>query len=239
MSDDEAFVVDRLIAHYSAFGLTSSRKGEDPPDAYLIVGDTTAAVEITRLSPIVVTSNDKIENRVTQDVFGVRLLDELDQQFRELLTDRAMMLHIRPPVKRPKKFKAGLIDLIRNFVDGAEIPSEWKEYEVDGEKIEITLNAPCSPDRKKVTGIVNNQYARPNISQNAELILENRIKVKSGICSNIRWSGPKWLALLNTYCLADERTYKSAIEKIKIPHEFSKIILVSETGSVIELWTEI
>lgn len=59
-----------------------------------------------------------------------------------------------------------------------------------------------------------------------------KIAVKTTKCSSLPFVGPKWLALLNDYWLADNDTYQQAFDSFSVDHPFQKIVLVSGNGSV-------
>jgi hypothetical protein len=94
------------------------------------------------------------------------------------------------------------------------------------------------PDSEKLHGIVTNQKSNPDILLNARCSLEDRIATKATICDALSLKGAVWLALLNDYWLADDDTYKRAFKAIAITHPFEKILLVSGSGAVAQLYPE-
>jgi hypothetical protein len=84
---------------------------------------------------------------------------------------------------------------------------------------------------KKVSAVISNRHSDPNILLNATNILEDRIKMKTEKCKDVR-TRPLWLGLFNDYWLADEDTYRRAMSAITAPHYFEKILIVTGDGAV-------
>ena len=80
LKPDEEFVKDCLVKTLSA---TKAWEGEDPPDIYLEVNGKQIPVEITRLSPVSFGENGTIENRHSQDYFGLNLCNHLNSSLTE------------------------------------------------------------------------------------------------------------------------------------------------------------
>lgn len=70
LKPDEKFVKKCMAKSLSA---TKAWEGEDPPDIYLEINGEKIAVEITRLSPVSFGEDGTIQNRHSQDYFGLNL----------------------------------------------------------------------------------------------------------------------------------------------------------------------
>ena len=232
---DEAFVLDRLVAHFGGPQVATGWEGEDPPDIYLTVTNSTVAVEITQLTPVVLKPDGTVENHLSQDLFGVRLLDDLDKEYRDKLGADALLVHLRTPVTRPRQFKKSIRRILDSLVSAGRLPETWQEFNVEGEEVGFIRVPPHSDDGKRITGFVENMDSNSNIDANAAVILGNRLEIKERICGGMAWTGKRWLALLNRYWLADEHTYDHAYRGMGFLHGFSKVLLISESGVVHEL----
>jgi hypothetical protein len=229
---DEAFVGQALVNHFGAFSGAEIQDGEDPPDLYLICSGSRIAVEVTRLSQFTIEPDGTLGNRATQDTYGVRLLDELDAQIGpSLAAELSLLIGLRVPVKKPGRFRRELVEWVKHI---AAKPVVGPKYERTIEGSKVTISAVrYQPPGKKITGFVMSKNSSRNISLNALMILEDRIRQKHQICEALE--RPVWLALLNDYWLADADTYRAAYEVLNLDHCFAKIMWVSTDGNVCEL----
>ena len=91
-----------------------------------------------------------------------------------------------------------------------------------------------------ITGLIGAKNAILNIDTQVKLILIDRISDKENktkIINGLEWTGEKWLAILNTYCLADKTNYLQAINEMEYKHTFNKIFLIEENHNVTELYS--
>lgn len=230
---EEMFVLFRIINWLGGSDLAKSREGEDPPDAYITVGDVTSLLEITQLSEFIVNKDGSIESRLTQEMFGMRLSNELDKQFRDSIQEGiSLLINLKLPVARPSIFKNQLHQAVHELILDGNFPKKWKTLIVDGEKVGILATQRDPAGLKRIIGIIESKNASPIILPNAQAILDNRLNIKNEICANLPFKGPRWLALLNQYWLADVETYRLALRESKVIHQFERIFFVQDTGDV-------
>jgi hypothetical protein len=230
LRSDEDFVIRSLATHFSG----QWWPGEDPPDAYLTVSGEVAAVEISTLTQHVRDSGGDSISRFSEDAPAIWLANELDSELRDVVPDGMLViLTLVSPILKARKTKAQLKDKL------AALASRSSEAEVTenvmGNCIEVRIAQDSRPSGKKVVGVVSNQNSSPDILLNARTILEDRIAVKASKCGSLKSGGPLWLALLNDYWLADDRTYRQAFESFSMEHPFKKILLISGNSLVTEL----
>jgi hypothetical protein len=230
MRPDEEFVKDSLVRFLD--GNVEAIPGEDPPDYYFIVNGDKIAVEVTRLTPVSCDETGRPKNRLTEDCFSLDLCDRLNARFKDRFSDDySMLLHIRGPIRNPRKFTKVLRDLIDSILISAEIAIGWKKtFEIAGNEVLLSAVPSQSTSTRRIHGAVENKDSSPFIERNAALILNERINTKQAIMCETSWTGPKWLALLNDYWLADHRTYAQVLAGMA--HDFEKIFLVSDGGDV-------
>lgn len=232
MQPDEAFVSKSLVEYLGGSSVVTALDGEDPPDFYLAFEESRIGVEATRLSQFTIKSDGSLGNRRTQDSFGVRLIEELNTKIGPSLPNEiSLLIFLWLPVSKPSKFRK---DLFKWVTEIAAAPEKVirEEKQVYGSKTIISV-MPARPSGKKIVGCVANNNSSPDIGFNARIILENRIRVKSEICSSL--PRPIWLALLNDYWLADTKSFMLAYQQIKLSHCFQRIFIVSDDGTVDEL----
>ena len=210
----------------------TASEGEDPPDIYLTIGDVRVGVEVTQLSQFTIEPDGSRGNRRTQDIFGLRLLDELDTQFVPLLPGGiSLLIGLWVPVPDAARFKNNLWDWVRLIAFSPVVGTKFERI-IEGTRISLSV-IPERPSGQKVVGFVVNKNSSADISSNAQLILDDRIRVKNDICSKL--TGPIWLAVLNDYWLADFDTYRVAYRQQERSHCFERIFLVADDGAVNEL----
>jgi hypothetical protein len=232
LKPDEQFVISALADHlHGAWSV-----GEDPPDAYLTIGQQTVAVEISTLTQHVVDERGGTKARLSEDSTALWLANEVNKELWEAIPDgRMVVLTLRAPIAKARRTKEELKDRIMRLVASTGDQTLDVEEDVLGNRIGINLSSYTDPDNRKVHAAVINQKSDPHIASNARFILEERIATKTKKCSSLEFKGPVWLALFNDYFLADDETYKQAIEEMSCSHVFDKIFLISGSGSVATL----
>lgn len=232
MRPDEAFVSRALVAFFGGPSSVSASDGEDPPDLYLTVGELRVGVEVTRLSQFTFGPNGALGNRATQDSFGMRLLEDLDATVGlSVPTNISLLVGLEVPVPNATKFKKKLAAWVTQI---AAVPVLGGRHETTIENSKVTVSV--IPERltgKKIVGFVANNDSSADILANARVLLEDRIRTKSDLCTPL--AKPVWLALLNDYWLADADTYALAARQIAATHCFERIFLVFGNANVTEV----
>jgi hypothetical protein len=229
---DEAFVAWALVEFLGGPSVASASDGPDPPDLYLTIGTSCVGVEVTQLSQFTFEPDGTLGNRSTQDSFGLRLLDELNDSVGPSLPDDvSLLIGLWLPVSNPARFRKLLTAWVTEIAATPE--KGWKqERKIDGSRTSVSV-IPERPSGKKIVGFVVNTNSSADIGLNACLVLEDRIRRKSTICAGL--PKPLWLAVLNDYWLADADTHAAVARELKVAHCFERIFLVSDEGVVNEL----
>lgn len=232
MRDEEAFVAGSLLAFLGEASGATVSDGDDPPDFLLHFETSSVGVEVTRLSQCTVQSDGTLGNRLTEDSFALRLLEELDLSMGSLLPNgTGLFISLQMPVQNADRFRKQLTAWVREIAPCAEPGAHW-ERAID----EMTARVSVIPERtsgKKIVGLVSNANSSADIGLNARLLLEDRITAKNESCAHL--PRPLWLALLNDYWLANEVSYAIAYEQLQLEHCFKRIFLVAGNGGVSEL----
>lgn len=232
MRPDEAFVSRALVAFFGGPSSVSASDGEDPPDLYLTFSESRVGVEVTRLSQFTFEPDGTLGNRATQDSFGMRLLEDLNATVGPSLpTDIGLLVGMEVPVPNAAKFRKKLVAWVSQIA-AAPVLGEQHETTIENSKATVSV-VPERSTGKKIAGFVANNNSSADILANARLVLENRIRTKSDLCTPL--AKPVWLALLNDYWLADADTYALAARQIATTHCFERIFLVLENATVTEI----
>lgn len=234
---DEEFVRDSLVKYLGGQYYVKSWEGEDPPDIYIEIEEDIKAVEITRLSPVSFNQDGYVQNRNTQDSFGINLCNELDSKLKTDVPSQVdLILTLYVPVDNARKYRRELHAYLKDFIAYGIKPGDRSEIKITGEKVKISVVPNRDFSQKKIVGIIVNKNSSAHILSNAEFILAGRIKDKVEKCKKIQHEGSIWLALFNDYLLADHDTYAQAIKNIQVQHEFKKIFVVFDTGIVHQIY---
>lgn len=226
---DEKYCIEAVAA--SVGGKWS--EGEDPPDAYLSIGNDNIAVEISTLTQHVTDDNGGTKPRLSEDSAAIRLCNELDEELKTRIpAGRKILLILSAPIYSARKLKPRLGAEIIALVEGAGEEDITVQREILTNKITIHHFPEDRPTDKKIAGVVRNKNSDANILANAKTILTDRIAVKARKCSSLTSSGPIWLALFNDYWLADTDTYRQAMAQITHDHPFERILIVSGNRSL-------
>jgi len=232
MRDEEAHVGRSLVAFLGGSEQIRIEPGNDPPDLVLALGGNRIGVEVTRLSQFTIRPDGTLGNRVTDDSFGLRVVDELDAKFGSALPEEVdLFIHLGMPAQSGGKFKAKLATWIEEIVASPKLGIEEMRA-IEGVSVRIRAIDRRNSE-KRIVGLIGNEHSSPDISLNALLLLEDRIATKHEICKSL--AGPMWLVLLNDYWLADADSYQLAMEKINLQHCFERIFLARDDGHISEL----
>ncbi|HOB03542.1 MAG TPA: hypothetical protein PLJ16_16950 [Casimicrobium huifangae] len=232
MRSEEAFVAGALVKYLGGPEVAVASDGPDPPDFYLTVGLSRSCVEVTRLSPFTFEPDGTLGNRLSQDTFGIRLINDLNESVGALVPDKfSLLVGLWVPVGNATQFRKLLTTWVKQVAVIAKRGLK-RTRKLAGSKASVSV-IPRRSSGNKIIGYVANTRSSADIGLNARLILEDRILRKSVICSPL--PKPIWLALLNDYWLADAETYAIAAREIKVTHCFERIFLISQEGLVSEL----
>ena len=231
---DEEFVKNCLIKTLCA---TKAWDGENPPDIYLEVNGEKIAVEITRLSPVSFGEDGTIQNRHSQDYFGINLCNDLNSSLKnEIPSDIDVFLTLYVPVENGRKYKKELYAYVRKFISKDIKAGDKEEIKLSGSKVEIFVIPRRKHSEKKIVGAIVNKNSSAYILSNAQATLAERMQDKVKKCKVIKQKGLVWLALFNDYWLAEHETYGQAFKTMDVAHDFDRIYVIMENSSVHQIY---
>ncbi|MCJ8293270.1 MAG: hypothetical protein MJK15_02585 [Colwellia sp.] len=228
MKPDEEYVLAALASKFGGKYID----GEDPPDGYLLLNNRKIAVEVTKLVEHI-NENGKRRSRLADDVPISNIVAQLNEEIGNLIpNNRWIHLVIPSPIKGINEFKKELTRIIINM-----ITTKTYEAVIDilGYVVAINLYKCQQPPKVKVVQAIATQFASTNIHDNTVFLLENRISTKNQKCNANGEVDEYWLALFNTYCMADIDSYRGAYESLQLEHNFSKIYIIDGYRRVYKL----
>jgi hypothetical protein len=195
----------------------------------LIVDGHRIGVEVSRLSQLTFSSDGTPSVRETQDAFGVRLLNRLNDELGQLVPSHlCLVITIEVPVSSGTRFRKELTSCVRSIAVSA-MSEHSTVRKIPDSTVRISV-ARRLPGRRSIAGIVANKDSFAGIGHNARILLTDRIAAKSMTCRLLQQQR-LWLALLNDYWLADADTYALAARDINLEHPFERVVLVSDQGT--------
>ncbi|ALO34955.1 hypothetical protein CMT41_09680 [Colwellia sp. MT41] len=228
MKPDEEYVLATLASKFGGKYID----GEDPPDGYLLLNNRRIAVEVTKLVEHI-NENGKRRSRLADDVPISNIVAQLNEEIGKLIPkNRWIHLVIPSPIKRINDFKKELTGIIINMI---AIKKYDAVIDILGYVVSINLYKCQHPPKIKVVPAIATKFASTNIQENILFLLENRINIKNKKCNANGDIDEYWLALFNTYCMADIDSYRAAYDSLKLEHNFSKIYLIDGYRHVYKL----
>ena len=230
LRSDEQFVMAALCQKYAA----ASQPGENPPDAYLMLGRQKIAVEVSSLVQHMHDGKQSI-SRQGIDLATLELAPELQDQLGSLIPDGFGILVglLHTPLRQFRKTKSDLQKVLPKILprDFNALSAPYScQLEIQGNPIAVYIDYHGDTLRPKVDTYSISGGA--DLGENTCDILRDRIEVKQQKCQAAFATGPVWLALFNHYWLANAETYSYALSRLGITHNFDAIVIVSETCDV-------
>ena len=226
---DEVFVIDAVAQAFSG----TWTPGENPPDAYLLVGSRSIAVEISTLAQQV-TGDREFRPRLSDDKAAIAMVKELNAELSDAVPEcETIGLILSAPILKMRQTKSELARLLREKLP--DVNAFTTETKTEINRNVITIQRHSGRQGEKIWGLVANRHSSPDILANARVTLEERIVVKARKCAAFSGKCPLWLALLNDYWLADPDVYKDALSGISSAHSFEKILVVNLDGTIVSL----
>jgi hypothetical protein len=226
LREDELFAIEAVAREYCA----SWKPGENPPDAYVVIGEETIAVEISKLA-LHVTDDRGTRPRLSDDSTALSLDKELEEELRHVIPDGyTICLILRPRIAERRKTQAALAKKLGELVaDPTTFPS-GQPMQFFGNT--ITPHLVCAAGDKKIVSMLLPQSPGREVISTARDMLEERIIAKAQKCALL--TGRMWLALRDDfYRLPDLDDYKSAVSSLAgLEHPFEKILLIVDDGKV-------
>jgi len=229
MRPDEEYVLAALASKFGGKYID----GEDPPDGYLLLNNRKIAVEVTKLVEHI-DENGKRRSRLADDVPISNIVEQLNEEIGSLIPkNRWIHLVIPSPIHEIHEFKKGLTRTILNMIS---TKTHDAVIDILGNVVSINLYKCQHPTKTKMIQSIVTKFASSNVQENTRFLLENRIRIKNQKCNADGDVDEYWLALFNTYCMADVKSYRIAYDSLKLEHNFSKIYLIDGYRRVYKLY---
>ena len=227
MKGNEEFVICAVAA---AEFSQSWRPGEDPPDAYLTIGDREIAVEISTLTQYITDKRGR-RPRFSDETFAQDFVRDLKRALSDLVPEgQRIGLSLSLPILEPGKAKAALTNFLRQKLVKQSLTTDTDE-QFFGNSFGIRIHRGGG---ERIFGFIIHRGSNPHVPLNvkARQVIEECVAKKARKCVGLVGKSELWLALLNDYPLAGRDEYKIALAHSTVEHAFDKIVLVSRDGTV-------
>jgi hypothetical protein len=218
LRENEEYAIFRVAEEFSA----RWRPGEDPPDAYLLLGGEEIAVEVSTLTQHV-TDDSGTHPRISDDIPAVRLAKDLNDEFSEIIPfGHTIGLVLSSPILEVRKTKASLSKLLRAELANPASFAEDKIVKLNGNTITIFRNMHGEARYKKISAAIMNRNSNPDLLTNALYMISERIRTKAEKCAPFVGKHKLWLVLRNDYFLTGAHEYKLALSYMTFAHPFRR-----------------
>ncbi len=234
---DEEFVAESLVAALGGPGratVTAVRLTDQPPDFILELDGVRVGVEASILSEFIVGDGGAISPRNTQDEFGCRLIDRLNDELGSRVAPSvSILVNLHLPVANRRLLNRTIRELVLEAAANAT-QGFRAEREIDSGALPVAVTViPPRMSGKRIVGTVSATNTPMDLAASARIILLERVEVKSAKCRDR--PSPRWLALLNLCRIIEDDAFVSAGKDLPGDHGFERIIVVSRSGSISDI----
>jgi hypothetical protein len=223
----ERTAIEAVASRFSA----TWEKGEDPPDAYLMVTGKRVAVDITTLKRRGTGQGNAARPRLRFDKVATRLIERLHAILGETVPDgMTVLLTITAPIRLPSKTAALLEDKIQTLI-GPGSPRRDEQDTIHGNRVHIRLLRDVSERAPKMIGFVHNSDSDPLLLLNMTRELLERISAEAGRRAP-RLAGDRWLVVISAGGISCLDAYRYICSQLRTATGFKKILMVFGDGRV-------
>jgi len=229
MSKQKQAAIEAISRHFSA----TWEKGEDPPDAYLMIARKRIAIEVATLKPRLAARDGASKPRLRFDRVALGLVRRLQAALSEAVPEsKTVIVTVTAPIWQASKTASALEDIIRRCL-ARRSPGQGRPVEANDRihenQIRVRVVKGGSGGTAKVIGFVHNPD--PDI----EALLDVTQCLIAGMGAKAAPAGPadeRWLVLAGEERLSPIELYRLACSQLSLPAAFKKILMVLAGGRV-------
>ncbi len=227
LNKQERTAIEAVARRFSA----TWEKGNDPPDAYIMVAGKRVAVDITTLKGHGTGQGNVPTPRLRFDKVATRLIERLQATPGKSVPDgTTLLLTITAPIRLPSKTTASLEDRIQTLL-GRGSPGQDEKHTIHGNHVQIRLLRDESERAPKMMGFVHNSGSDPLLLLNMTRDLLELISAEAG-----RWAprlaGDRWLVVISAGGISCLEAYRYIYSQLRMATDFKKILMVFGDGRV-------
>ena len=227
LNKQEQTAIEAVARRFSATWV----KGNDAPDAYIIIAGKQVAVDIATLKWRGALQVSAAKPRLRFDRVATRLIEGLQAILGEAVPDgMTVLLTITAPIRLPSKTAAALEDKIQTHL-GRESPGRDEKTTIHGNRVQIRVLTGASERAPKMIGFVHNSDSDPLLILNMTRELLERISAEAGMRA-ARLAGDRWLVLISAGDISWLEVYRYIYSQRRMATDFEKIFMVFGDGRV-------
>jgi hypothetical protein len=228
LKKQEQLAIEAVARHFSA----TWEKGEGSPDAYVTMAGKRIAVDVTSIKQRIAERDGLTKPRLRFDRVVLGLVRRLQAALQESVPDgKAVIVTVTAPIRLPAKTAAALEDNIRTRLARRSARVEIKDT-IHGNQIRVRLVTSGSRRTSKVIGLVHNPDTDSDVLLDITQSLLQHIGAAAGKRAPPRFSGERWLVVVNVGGLSHIETYRQIYTQLSMPADFRKILIVFAGGRV-------
>jgi hypothetical protein len=220
--------IEAVAKHCSA----TWQSAEGTPDAYLTVRGQKIALNVAILPQQGSRQTRVAKARLREDKVAQRVLRNLESALHaHVPAGKSVILTLGAPIKVSKKLVVALTDVVVTYLEsGLEEVDEKRT--ILGNRVRFRVEKPKTKWPAKVIGFVFTGDPAPGVLAHTMGSLHDVVAAMGKRPMPKGFAGDRWLVLHNDNWIADVKTYRRAYSLLTPPHEFSKILLVSNRGRI-------
>ncbi len=208
-------------------------KGDDPPDAYIVIDGERVAVDIIAIERRGTGQGQAVKPRLRFDRVATRLIGRLQGALGETVPDgMTVVLTITAPIRVPSKTAASLEDRIKALL-GRGSPGRDETDTVHGNRVRIRLLRDESGRARApgMIGFVHNSDADPLQLSNMTGELVDLIGAAAGRPAP-RLGGDRWLVVTGAEGFPCLEAYRYIYSQLRTARDFKTVLMVFGDGRV-------
>jgi len=220
--------VEAVAKHFA----TTWQSAEGPPDAYLTKRGRNIALDVAVITQQTPRGKPVAKARLREDKVAQRVVRDLETALSAHVPNgRSLILTLGAPIKLANKLVVSLTTLLLPYLAGGAKEIDEKR-QILGNRVRFRVTNFNSNSTTKVMGFVFTGDPAPGALATTMRSLHDEIATHAMRRMPKTFSGERWLALQNDHWIADIKTFRRAYPQFSPPHDFTKILLVSDRGQV-------
>src|ERR1700733_11249215 len=231
LGKQERTAIEAVARRFSATWEKANEKGNNPPDAYIMVAGKRIAVDITTLKRRGTGQGIAAKPGLRFDKVATRVIERLQASlFESVPAGMTVFVTITAPIRLPSKSAASLEDKIQTLL-GRGSPGGDEKDTIHGNRVQIRLLRGESERAPKMIGFVHNPDSDPLLLLNMTRELLELTGAEAGRRA-LRLAGDRWLVLISAAGISCLEAYRYIYSQLRMATDYKKILLVFGDGRV-------
>jgi hypothetical protein len=220
--------IEAVARHFSA----TWQGADGAPDAYLTARRQRIALDVAVLPQQRSRQKSVTNVRLREDKVAQRVLRDLESALRARVpTGKSVILTLGAPIKVSRKLVVALTDVLVTYLESGRAEVDEKRA-ILGNRVRFRVLRVTSKWSAKVIGFVFTGDPAPAVLASTITSLHDEIVAIAKRRPPKGFSGDRWLVLVSDNWMADVKTYRRAYSLLTPPHDFSKVLMVSDSGRI-------